>query len=200
VEVDAAPAGPADDAAVDETPAGPDDSATPARSGRPSRALLVVAGALAVLLVASAVVAALMYLKVRDQDRLDDNRRDAITAAEQFALRVDAFDGSDFQAYAKSIEPLLTTKERTEFSQQLQQFQQLLEQTRQPGSSDKEATPPKGKIQLAGATDVDEDSATVLVAHDAVGGSSAETLRSRWTVGMRKIDGDWLVDSFVPVS
>jgi hypothetical protein len=162
--------------------------------------LLAVAAGLAVLLVAGAVVAVVMYLKVRDHDRLDDNRRDAITAAEQFALRVDAFDGTDFAAYAKSIEPLLTTRERTEFTQQLQQFQQVLAQTQKAGTAGKDAAPPKGRIQLAGATDVDADSATVLVAHDAVGGSSTETLRSRWTVGMRKIDGAWLVDSFVPVS
>jgi Mce-associated membrane protein len=158
-----------------------------------------VAAALVVVLVASAVLAVVMFLKGRDHARLADSRRDAMTAAEQFALRVDAFDGSNFDAYTKSIEPLLTSKEKTEFTQQLKEFQQVLQQTQKAGATSK-APPPKGKIQLAGVTDADDDSATVLVAHDAVGGSTTETLRSRWTVGMRKIDGAWLVDSFVPVS
>lgn len=159
--------------------------------------LLIVAAALVVVLVAGVVVSVLMYSKIRSQDRLDDNRRDALTAAEQFALRMDALDASNLDTYEKSIEPLLTTKEKTEFRQQFDQFRQLLQQAQK---SSKTATKPKGKIQLAGVADADSDSANVLVAHDSSGGSAGETLHSRWTLGMRKVGGKWLVDSFVPVS
>jgi Mce-associated membrane protein len=186
VEVVAAPDGNADDAAV----------ATTKPSGRPPTAVLLVAGLLVVVLIVAVVIAVQRYGQIRDQHRLDDDRRDALTAAEQFALRMDALDASNLDAYQKSIEPLLTTKEKTEFSQQFDQFRQLLSQAQKTTGG----TTPKGKIQLAGVADADSDSANVLVAHDSTGGSSQETLHSRWTLGMRKIGGKWLVDSFVPVS
>jgi Mce-associated membrane protein len=159
--------------------------------------VLVVAGLLVVVLVVSVVIAVQRYSDLRAQDRLDDARRDALTAAEQFALRMDALDASNLDAYEKSIEPLLTTKEKTEFRQQFDQFRQLLQQAQKSTDS---TSKPQGKIQLAGVADADSDSANVLVAHDSSGGGNQETLHSRWTLGMRKIGGTWLVDSFVPVS
>lgn len=194
----AAPAGDADDAAVG-TASEPATTATkPAdgRGGRPSTAVLAVAGVLVVVLVVAVVVAVQRYGQVRDQHRLDDNRRDALTAAEQFALRMDALDAGNLDAYVKSIEPLLTTKEKTEFRQQFDQFRELLGQAQKTAGAGK----PQGKIQLAGVADADSDSANVLVAHDSTGGGAEETLHSRWTLGMRKVGGTWLVDSFVPVS
>ena len=50
--------------------------------------------------------------------------------------------------------------------------------------------------------DLDDDSATVLVAHDA----SVKTTQGdiehhyRWNVDLVKVDGKWLVDDFEPVN
>lgn len=168
---------------------------------------------LGIVLVASLVLGTVMFLKVRDQNRLDDNRRDALTAAQQFALRMDAFNGADIDAYIKSVEPMLTTKEKADFAQQFGEFKQVYEasQKAQQQAANSKHQPTKkspvaaggvgvGKIQLAGVTDVDSDSATVLVAHDSSIPGTSQSLHSRWTVSMRKIGSSWLVDSFVPVS
>lgn len=158
---------------------------------------------LCVLLIAGIVVAALMYSKVHAANALDANRRDALSAAEQFALRMDAFDGTNLDSYIKSIEPMLTTKEKAEFTSQFSQFKKVYQQAQaaQTKAGKKTTTGTgSGKIQLAGVADVDSDSATVLVAHDSSIPGTSDAVHSRWTVSMEKVGGHWLVDSFVPVS
>jgi len=159
-----------------------------------------VAG-LALVLFASIAVTVVMGLRVRAHDRLDDDRRDAVAAAQQFALRMDAFDGSDIDAYVKTIEPMLTTKERASFTEQLQEFKQVYEEAaRARKKAGGGAAPAQGRILLTGVTDADADSATVLIAHDTTVPGASQAVHARWTVSMRKVEGDWLVDSFVPVS
>lgn len=162
-----------------------------------------MAAVLAVLLVASVVLIVVRGRQVRAHDRLEAGRAAALQAAEQFTLRMDAFDGADLAGYTKSVSPLLTDKEKTVFTQQLQQFQKLYQQV-QKASQGKGAAqapqPGKGTIVMAGVSQVDADSATVLVAHDSTIPGASQKLHSRWTISMRKIDGDWLVDSFTPVA
>lgn len=161
---------------------------------------MILAAVLAVLLVAAVVVVVIRARQVRAYDHLETDRNDAMRAAEQFALRMDAFDGADLAAYTKSVEPLLTDKEKTVFGDQLKQFQQLYDQVQKAGKSGKAPQPGTGSIVMAGVSDVDADSATVLVAHDSTIPGSTQKLHSRWTISMRQIDGHWLVDSFTPVA
>lgn len=168
----------------------------PGRSGR-GRLVVILAGLCAVLLVAALAVAGLMFKRISDDRAVDRARSEAIAAAEQFALRMDGIELGNFDEYKESIEPLLTTKERTVFEQQFKQFEQAYEEAKAQGMETSEAG--EGEIIFSGATDVDPDSATVLVAHDSTVPGQAQSLHFRWQLGMRKVDGTWLVDDFTPV-
>lgn len=200
--MDAAPARDADEAGGSLT-----TERTATEGSRPRRrALVALAVVLGLVLIAAVVVVIIRARQVEAHNALQDDRGAALQAAEQFALRMDAFDGANLTAYTKSVEPLLTDKEKTVFTQQLQQFAQLYDQVQKAsqgakGKQDaKKPQPGTGSIVMAGVSDIDTDSATVLVAHDSTIPGTAQKLHSRWTISMRKIDGKWLVDSFTPVA
>jgi hypothetical protein len=123
----------------------------------------------------------------------DAERHQVVAVAEQFCLRMDAVDASDVDGYKKRVSELLTTKQKAKFESQFAQFKNLGLDPKLKG---------KGTILASGLSDIDQDSATVLVAHDsAVTDSTGTTQRHyRWTVALRKVHGDWLVDDFTPVS
>jgi len=116
-----------------------------------------------------------------------------VAVAEQFCLRVDAFDGDHPDEYQKLVTEMLTTKYKKAFDTEFAAIQQLGVQKGQTG---------KGTIVASGVGSLDADSATVLVVHDNTITSSAGTTErhSRWTVDLNKVDGKWLVDDFTPVS
>ncbi|WP_310961119.1 hypothetical protein [Nocardioides terrisoli] len=169
----------------------------PISNARPRGWLLrVVAGLLAVVLVASIVIIVLMARDLRAQDRLDADRRDALSVAEQFALRMDNFAAPSADAYESGIEALLTTKGQADFAQVKPLIAQVYAGAQpQKGQQGKAAT---GSIALAGVTDLDSDSATVLVAHDSSVTGTGKALHFRWTVSLRKVEGSWLVDGLPP--
>jgi hypothetical protein len=123
----------------------------------------------------------------------DSARHEVVAVAEQFCLRMDAVDASDVDGYKKRVSELLTTKQKAKFTSEFAQFQKL--------GLDKDLKG-TGTILASGLGDIDQDSATVLVAHDStVKASTGTTERHyRWTVALRKVHGDWLVDDFTPVS
>jgi len=123
----------------------------------------------------------------------DTERHKVVAVAEQFCLRVDAFDGDNPDAYQKSVTEMLTTKYKKAFDTEFAAIQQLGVQKGQSG---------KGTIVASGVGSLDADSATVLVVHDNTITSTAGTTErhSRWTVQLDKVDGRWLVDDFTPVS
>jgi hypothetical protein len=123
----------------------------------------------------------------------DSVRHEVVAIAEQFCLRMDAVDASDVDGYKKKVSELLTTKQKAKFDSEFAQFQKL--------GLDKDLKG-TGTILASGLSDIDQDSATVLVAHDStVKASTGTTERHyRWTVTLRKVHGDWLVDDFTPVS
>ena len=123
----------------------------------------------------------------------DDVRHEVVAVAEQFCLRMDGVDGSDVEGYKKRVSALLTTKQKAKFTSEFAQFEKL--------GVDKELKG-TGTILRSGLADLDQDSATVLVAHDSsVKASTGTTERHyRWTVALRQVHGDWLVDDFTPVS
>ena len=79
------------------------------------------------------------------------------TVASQFALRMDNVDGTDFDDYIKRVKQLLTTKAKTETTR-VRAVQAGYAPAKVKGT---------GKVLLTGVGDLDADSATVLVAHDA---------------------------------
>jgi len=123
----------------------------------------------------------------------ESEQHQAVAVAEQFCLRMDSVDGSDVDGYKKRVSALLTTKQKAKFDSSFAEFEKL------GVSKDLKGT---GTILASGVADIDPDSATVLVAHDStVKDTSGSTDRHyRWTVALRKVHGDWLVDDFTPVS
>lgn len=113
--------------------------------------------------------------------------------AEQFALRVDNFDGTKPDAYRTSVTAMLTTKYKAEFNSQFEQIEKLGIQAGQKGVGD---------VKASGVQDIDSDSATVLVVHDNTITSSDGTIQRhhRWTVSLVKVGSKWLVDDFTQVS
>ena len=159
----------------------------------------VVCAVLTIVTVIAAVLAVSAYRDVRSVDRQDGDRTAALLAAEQFALRMDDFRAPSAAAYESAIERLLTTKGKADFAQVKSVVAQVFAAT-QPTQADKAkgVLPPNGKIVYAGVSDIDADSATVLVAHDTSVSGAAQALHFRWTVELKKIGAAWLVDGLPP--
>lgn len=123
----------------------------------------------------------------------DAERHQVVAVAEQFSLRMDGVSGDDPEGYVKRVSELLTTKQKDKFAKEFSDFQKLGIQKGLTGT---------GTILSSGLADMDEDSATVLVAHDStVKATDGTTQRHyRWNVTLRKVDGKWLVDDFTPVT
>lgn len=122
----------------------------------------------------------------------DEARTEALQVAEQFALRMDAINGADLAGYTDKVKELLTTKGKTSFDEQFGQLQQL--------GVDKQ-TRGKGEILASALSDIDPDSATALVVHDAVVTASGKPTgrHYRWSVELERVKGAWRVDSFTQV-
>ncbi len=90
--------------------------------------------------------------------RTSQDRAAAATVAAQFALRMDNVDGTNFDAYIKGVNALLTTKAKTKNSKVFDVMKQSYQAAKVKGT---------GKVLMTGVGDSDSDSATVLVVHDA---------------------------------
>ena len=123
----------------------------------------------------------------------DTDRKQATAVAEQFALRMDNVDGTKFDAYTKSVNEMLSTKAKTKNAKVFDVMKKSYEAAKVKGT---------GKVLLSGVADIDSDSATVLVAHDASVTTSQGDIQHhyRWTVSLVKVGGKWLVDDFNPVN
>lgn len=173
------------------TPAPGTDERPARRIG--ARAVRMAAVVLAVLLVAAVVTAVVL---MRKAEAADDRARESAAAAnvaEQFALRMDRIDGTDFDGYVKGVNELLTTKARTENQKVFATIKQGYEAARVKGT---------GEVLLTAVGDADDDSATILVVHDADVTTTQGKIEHhyRWTVNVVKVNGEWLVDDFTPVS
>ena len=157
-------------------------------------------GALLLALLITASVFAIRYLgEHRDNEDAQHDQARAQTVAEQFALRMDTFTGTKIEDYTKKLDEVLTTKAKAQFKDQFEQFGQVAKAGQMKGT---------GKVLMSAVGDHDSDSATVLVVHDssstftaqgAKSPSNTQVLHNRWTVNLAKVNGTWLVDSFVPV-
>jgi Mce-associated membrane protein len=182
------------------------DETIHARATGISRARALLAGGLLILLVLGLVVSGYLVYRLNhiNDDPLNPlsdapaapaeaQRKQATAVAEQFALRMDNVDSAKFDAYVKSVNGMLTTKARTKNSEVFDTMKQSYEAAKVKGT---------GKVLATGLSDIDDDSATVLVAHDA----SVQTTQGniehhyRWSVNLVKVSGTWLVDDFNPVN
>lgn len=171
---------------------GPGAPERPRRVRVRARTLQWVSAVLALLLVAATVGAVVLGVKLSKDNAQDRDRAAAVSVAEQFALRVDNFNGKSIDKYSKSIQALLTTKFKSEFDKQFEPFKQVYTQAEATGT---------GKILVSGVGSADADSATVLVAHDALVKSKLgdQQRHNRWSVSVVKVQGTWRIDDFSPV-
>ncbi|HET7682745.1 MAG TPA: hypothetical protein VFK34_03660 [Marmoricola sp.] len=123
----------------------------------------------------------------------DRDRSAALAVTEQFALRMDNIDGKDVKGYTEGVLDLLTTKGKTNFKKQFDALQKVGVDPKTKG---------EGKVLATAIAEMDDDSATTMVVHDSVVTTSQGSTgrHYRWTVNLRKVDGDWLVDDFNPVA
>ena len=158
-----------------------------------SRTLGILSAVLAVVLVLALTGAVVLALRARSADEAQKDRAAAANVASQFALRMDKADGTAFDKYIKGINQLLTTKAKTKNTEVFAAMKQSYETAKVKGT---------GKVLLTGVGDADEDSATVLVVHDAAVSTTQGDIEHhyRWSVNVAKVDGRWLVDDFSPVN
>jgi Mce-associated membrane protein len=163
------------------------------RMGLHARKLRVVTAVLALVLVVAVVASVVFAQKARSDDEAQKERAAASNVATQFALRMDAVDGTAFDKYTKGINELLTTKAKTKNKEVFSAMKQSYEAAKIKGT---------GKVLLSGVGDFDDDSATVLVVHDASVTTTQGDVEHhyRWAVDVVKVDGSWLVDDFDPVN
>lgn len=185
---------------------GPDQSHAPARRRTVTRVRAALAAILTLLLVLGLVAGGYLLYRSKNPDEQplnpfsgapavpsDGDRREVSTVAEQFALRMDAIDGTHFSDYVKRVEQLMTTKAKTKNTQVFDTIGKSYAAAKVKGT---------GKVLISGVADLGADSATVLVAHDASVTTSQGNIEHhyRWTVSLVKVRGTWLVDDFNPVS
>lgn len=158
-----------------------------------ARTVRMLSAVLAVVLVAATATAVWLWLKTEGEQDRERDRAAAANVASQFALRMNKFDGADFDGYIKDVNELLTTKAKTENDKVFDVMKQTYEAAKVKGT---------GKILLTAVGDADQDSATVLVVHDAAVTTTQGKIdhHYRWTVNMVKVKGSWLVDDFNPVN
>jgi uncharacterized membrane protein YheB (UPF0754 family) len=158
-----------------------------------ARTVWIICAVLSVVLVLAAGAALIFGLKAKDSDEQQQERASASSVASQFALRMDNVDGTNFDKYIKGINELLTTKAKTKNQKTFESIKQSYEAAKVKGT---------GKVLLTAVGDSDDDSATVLVVHDA----SVKTTQGnidhhyRWSVDVVKVNGEWRVDDFNPVN
>ncbi|MCW2757066.1 MAG: hypothetical protein JWO46_812 [Nocardioidaceae bacterium] len=164
---------------------------TPASSPRRGRAVLtwVLSALLVVVIAVAGTFAVTTCQQKKDDDAAQADRSAALSVAEQFTLRLDAIDYKHLDTYRSQVSALLTPKMKTDFTQSIASFDQAFTAVELVS---------KGTVQVAGVSDIDQDSATVLVIHDVnvTTKGCAQPPYKRMKVELRKIKGKWLVDDF----
>lgn len=150
----------------------------------------IVALALVVVFVLGAAASAVLAFRLSNEsDALEVSRVKAVS--EQFALRMDSLSSKDIPGYVDNVAEVLTTRCKADFEKS---------EAALTGSIGTVGFTTKGFIRATGVSTIDDDSATVMVVHDAEKtAESGQSLLSayRWTISLRKVNGTWLVDKFL---
>jgi hypothetical protein len=160
------------------------------------------ATALALLCVLTLIGGGLLAYWLLDQPDYSaeaEDRAEVVEAAEVFVETWNTFRPKDAAAYLERVSPLLTTKFGQEFENASEDVVTGIVQQRLFSKGN--VLTDADEIPLIGISTIDGDSAEVLVVSDATRVANRQrVLRHwRWQVSMRKVDGQWLVDSFKEV-
>ncbi len=187
----------------------------PEPSGEPAarswvRPLLVGSLTVVVACLVSLVVQAVL-VAVRDDDGVDpstESERDEVMAATtDFVVRINTFGPDDLDAsgrlsnYVTGVKELMTAKFATGFEDARQYPEGLVSQAKYGRSCE---------VNAVAVSTIGDDEATVLAAWQQIDSypnpqnpsQRVEVLPRpmRWTVTLRKVEGEWLVDDYTVVS
>lgn len=167
---------------LDPAPADAVEGAAPRARGRLALVALVL------LLVASAVVGVVSGMRLRDDRRLEEARRDALTAARQQALNLTSVDMDGFDADVKRVLDAATGEFKADFAQRAANLRQVLQQNQ---------VRQQGKVLEAGVVRADRLTASVLVVVDSTvrnrGLPRGRVNTYRMRLGLEREGGRWLV-------
>lgn len=134
------------------------------------------------------------------QDQVQSDREEVMAQASQFLLRMGTYgpdlldDNQQMPKYRASVTEVITPKFATSFEEQASVAEQLVAQAGQSR---------KATVFGSGVSEIDEDSATALVAGsftDSYGDAEPQAPSAfRMEVSLVKVDGTWLVDDFSPL-
>ena len=186
----------------------------PALAGARLTPRVRVAIAAALALVVAVCVALLLWMTLGGRASADggldlpDEREQAMSLTDQFVKRLGTYspdmldDSGQMPDYREQVREVITPKFAADFDKEVATAEQLVAQGGITRATDVFAT---------AVSSVDDDSARVLVAgaftdsYRQGGGEKARTvdqepLPFRFTVDLVRIEGEWLVDDFTPVS
>lgn len=186
----------------------------PAPAGARLTPRVRVAIAAVLALVVTACVALLIWMSVAGRAAADgglnlpDEREQVMSVTDQFVKRLGTYspdmldESGQMAAYREQVREVITPKFAADFDKEVATAEQLVAQGGITRSADVFAT---------AVSSIDDDSARVLVAgaftdrYEQGTGEKARTIDQeplpfRFTVDLVKIEGEWLVDDFSPVS
>ena len=197
-----------DQAVTSEASAPPDPAAAPRRA----RLRRVLAGVLAAVVVICVALLVWMAAGGRPTSSggldLPREREQAMSLTDQFVKRLGTYspdmldDSGQMPAYREQVREVITPKFAADFDKEVATAEQLVAQ----GGITRSA-----EVFATAVSTIDDDSARVLVAGaftdsytqgtgDEARTVDQEPLPFRFTVDLVRIEGEWLVDDFTPVS
>ncbi len=119
-------------------------------------------------------------------------RHEVQRVASAFAANVNTYSSKDLEDYEKRVRPLLTEGFEQSFGRAINGLVAQMRTARLES---------KGEVLVTGVSQLDRDSATVLVVADADVQTSAgpRARHFRWRVDLAREDGRWLVNDFEPL-
>lgn len=177
----------------------PEPRTTADRPSRRPRLAAALAALCVLALVGGLVLAFWLQDRTEEREAAEQDRIEAMQAAQAFTEVWNTFRPNDVSGYVERVTPLLTSKFETEFSNAAEDVVTGI--TQQRLSSRGEVLTDADGVPLVGISSIDPDSAEVLVVADAnrVANRQRVLRHWRWQVSLRKVDGEWLVDSFKEV-
>ncbi|MFC4783012.1 hypothetical protein ACT8ZV_00940 [Nocardioides sp. MAHUQ-72] len=179
----------------------PTEPSTGERSGATTFRVVVLGVLVIVLLAACGTLVWLLAGRRGEADAEQSAREAVMSQTDQFMLRMGTY-GPDLldskgqmPEYRSRVKEVITPKFATSFDKQAGTAEQLVAQA---------GVSRKAQVFATGVSDVDDDSATTLVAGTFTDtyskGGQQEPVPFRIQVSLVKTDGKWLVDDFSPVT
>jgi hypothetical protein len=142
-----------------------------------------------------------------DDDYVAEERESAMAQSKQFVLRLHTYgpqyldSDNKMPEYSELVSELMTPKFAADFEKNVTYAEQAVSQAGAGRAAE---------VYSTGVSSLDADSATVLVAgsfinsypnpNDAEQRIDTESLPFRYEVKVLKVDGEWLVDDFTPIT